>query len=115
MPEEDHMPTSSFSSQEATSPSEEQLRLALEAARMATFEYNAATQATLRSRNALLVQGLAEHGEGDGYYTYVHPEDRAKLRATIEGLIPGQDTYEFEYRFIRPDTGAVIWLLDRAQ
>ncbi len=109
------MPTSSFSSQEATSPSEEQLSLALEAARMATFEYNAATQTTLRSRNASLVQGLGEHGEGDGYYTHVHPDDRAKLRATIEGLTPGQDTYEFEYRFIRPDTGAVIWLLDRAQ
>lgn len=101
--------------EEALRASEERLRLALDAARMATFEYNAVTQTVQRSSNALFVQGLGEQGIGGKYYAYVHPAERAQLQSIIEHMTPAENTYEFEYRFIRPDNGITIWLLDRAQ
>lgn len=101
--------------EEALRTSEERLRLALVAARMATFEYNAVTQTVQRSPNALAIQGLDEWGLGGEYLAYVHPDDRQALRQRIEELTPAHDSYEYEYRFLRTDTGATIWLLERAQ
>jgi PAS domain S-box-containing protein len=101
--------------EKALRASEERLRLALVAARMATFEYDAVTQMVQRSPNARAIQGLGERGVGGEYAAYVHPDDRTTLCQIIEGLTPAQDSYEYEYRFIRPDTDATIWLLDRAQ
>ncbi|HZR47013.1 MAG TPA: PAS domain S-box protein, partial [Candidatus Manganitrophaceae bacterium] len=44
----------------------------------------------------------------------VHPEDRRRHRATIEKTAREGGGYVMEFRIIRPDNGAVVWIEDRA-
>ncbi|MFN8490153.1 MAG: PAS domain S-box protein [Caldilineaceae bacterium] len=99
--------------EEALRASEERLRLALQAGNMAAFEYSLATNIIQRSPNAQIMQGLGERGVGGEYYDHVYPAERQELRRRIEAITPQQPSYEYEYRFRRPDNGQVIWLLDR--
>src|SRR5512132_759634 len=90
---------------------EEQLRLALAAARMGTFEWDLRTNQGAMSPELEAIHGLAP-GEFDGsaemMIELVHPDDREEFlagfaRATAEG-----GRYETEFRIVLP-TGEVRW------
>ncbi len=90
---------------------EEQLRLALAAARMGTFEWDLRTNRGTMSPELEAIHGLAP-GEFDGsrdtMVELVHPDDREEFlagfaRATAEG-----GRYETEFRIVLP-TGEVRW------
>ena len=99
---------------EATRLREEQLRVALDAARMGTWEWTVGTDQVRWSAGLELIHGL-EPGTFAGTYQAfladVHPEDRALVERTIrEALAGGQ--HHVEYRIVRPD-GSVRWVEGR--
>ena len=102
---------------EALRQGEERLRLALEAGRMGTWEWDIADQ------SGRLVAGLeAIHGIPPGSFpgtfeafeNYIHPEDRERvLRSVTEAVEQGKE-HHVEYRLIWPD-GSVHWVESRGQ
>jgi signal transduction histidine kinase/CheY-like chemotaxis protein len=91
--------------------SEAQLRRALDAARMVSWEWDL-TQGTRRA----IGDDLAVLGESpatiDTAKTRVHPDDLARHLADIDHAIRSGEDYQSEFRVIWPD-GSVHWLLSR--
>lgn len=52
-------------------------------------------------------------GTVDGWFAMIHPDDRAPTAAVIEHAIAHGESYQVEYRVIRPD-GSLRWLQGRA-
>ncbi|MBU3079477.1 PAS domain-containing hybrid sensor histidine kinase/response regulator [Sphingomonas quercus] len=92
---------------------DERLRMTLDAGRMASWSWDLATNRWTWDRRRFELFGLDPNdGEPDYEQTLalVHPEDRAQLRAAIEGaLAAGDGTYQSEFRVPLPD-GEVRWL-----
>jgi PAS domain S-box-containing protein len=93
--------------------SEEQLRLALDAAQMGTWHWEIETNRVMWSDRTVEIFGLCP-GEFDGRYeTYlslVHPVDRTRLAQTIDDALAGRGPdYSVEHRIVWPD-GSVRWL-----
>jgi PAS domain S-box-containing protein len=92
--------------------SEERLRLAVQAGRMYVFEWDAATDAIVRSgqcANILNWMDDPTRDTGQQFVARVHTDDREAYTATEIGLTPENPTYQTSYRMPRPD-GGVIWL-----
>ncbi|MFQ4145422.1 PAS domain S-box protein [Chlorogloeopsis sp. ULAP02] len=104
--------------EEALRQSEECLRLALNAARMVAWTWNASTDVIVRSATACEVLGLTPdtlNGTGAQGWQLVHPEDLAHHQATVQAAINSKDSYVSEFRVIRPDNGKVIWVEERGK
>jgi len=98
--------------EEALRESEERLRLAVQAGRIYTFEWDAATDRIVRSgesANILRWPGLPALDTGRRFITAVHPDDVESYAATETGLTPENPSYQIAFRMLRPD-GVVIWL-----
>ena len=97
--------------------SEEHLRLACEAGRLGTWEWTLATDAVTWSPSLEAMHGRAP-GSFDGTFAGVqqdmHPEDRARVLATIADTVEHGGDYQVEYRVVRPD-GAVRWVEGRGK
>jgi two-component system sensor histidine kinase/response regulator len=90
---------------------EERLKLAFQVSNTFAFDWNPSTDRFVASDNCAAVLGLP-HGKtvfhsGQDYFQQVHPDDRTRLRSLLEGLSPDKDTYQTEYRLIRPDGAEV--------
>jgi PAS domain S-box-containing protein len=92
--------------------SEERLRLAAQVGRMFAYDWDVATDVTVRSEEATHILGLpgvstrAIHGQ---VLASVHPEDRARLISSIAALTPESPNFRTSFRFLRLD-GSVLWL-----
>jgi PAS domain S-box-containing protein len=98
--------------------SEERLRLALEAARMVAWVWDASTEMIVRSSNACEVLGLSADQITESakqVWALVHPDDLAKHRAIVQAAIDARSSYLSEFRIVRPDNGAVVWVEERGQ
>lgn len=98
--------------------SEEKLRLAVTAAQMVAWTWNASTDQIIRSETACEVIGLSPemlNGSGTEGWNLVYPDDRAAHRATATAAIANRSSYVSEFRMVRPDNGAIIWVEDRGQ
>jgi PAS domain S-box-containing protein len=98
--------------EEALRESEARLRLAAQAGRMYVYEWDVATDATVRSEqyaNILGLTGVPRSDTRQQFLSRVHPDDRAKFIAAVADLTPENPTTKISYRVLRPD-GAVIWL-----
>ena len=96
---------------------EERLRLALEAGRMGTWDWDLRTGEVAWSDNMAEVHGLPEGGfDGtiEGFRRLVHPDDRYRVEAAIARAIEEQSAYEVEFRIARPD-GSVGWMLGKGK
>lgn len=102
-------------SRAALAASEAKLRLALDAARMATWEWDAESNMSQGSpgREALYGRGPGMLRTLTAVLETVHPEDRARAEATIHRAMhrrPGEEEFDsVEYRIITPD-GHIRWL-----
>jgi PAS domain S-box-containing protein len=97
---------------EALRESEERLRLAAQAGRMYAFDWDKATDAVVRSSEFANILGMpqaAQHTTAAQMVTTVHPDDRERLMATVNGCTPEYPTSRVSYRFVRPD-GSILWL-----
>ncbi len=92
---------------------EEQLREALEAGRVFTFEWNPATDVVLRSANCTPILGWTgdtTHDTGQSFFKRIHPEDREGFISLVSALSPDHPVYETTYRYMRADNGREVVL-----
>jgi len=91
--------------------SEERLRFALDAASMGTWDWDLSTNEVQWSDNLARIHGLPD-GAFDGtfasYEREIHPEDRARVYASIQRALSEGIPHDVEYRLVAPD-GTVRW------
>jgi PAS domain S-box-containing protein len=92
----------------------EQLRLqiALQAARMGTWECNMQTGKLIWSERSEAIFGYAPGtfpGDRDTFIACIHPDDRERVLQAIAHSFATNDPYHLEYRVIRQD-GDVCWI-----
>jgi PAS domain S-box-containing protein len=103
---------------DALAQSEARFRAALVAGRMGSWETDFVTRTRHWSREGMELFGLAlpdgrgrVGGPDDEYIAAIHPEDRHRVLRFYE-LADGQDSFDAEYRIVRPD-GSTLWLRGR--
>jgi PAS domain S-box-containing protein len=88
------------------------LRLALEAGRMGTWELDLETGALRWSEDASDALGITTEDFGGtllGFLERVHPDDKARVRSTLERAVVDAGDHTVEFRFLRSD-GEIGWL-----
>jgi PAS domain S-box-containing protein len=98
--------------EEALRESEERFRLAAEAGRMYTFDWDVVTDVIVRSEESNRIFGLI--GEPirltkRELLARVHPEDRAAFINSLAECTAQRPNTQISYRLLRPD-GSVLWL-----
>ena len=102
---------------ESLSRSEERLRLAQQAARIGSFEWNAKTEVDTWTPELEAMYGLPPGGFArtlKAWENLIHPDDRAEAVARIKQALETGLPTEGEWRVIWPD-GSVHWLFGRWQ
>jgi PAS domain S-box-containing protein len=98
---------------EALQEREARLRLALAAGRSFAFEYDARTDAVVRTAESADILGLsansATHGTGSAFFAMVHPQEREPFRRAFLSRSPAAAQQRLQYRVVRPD-GRVVFL-----
>ena len=97
--------------------SEERLRLALDAARMGTWEWNVVSGAAAWSPQVDAILGLPPGTVGGtrSYLDLVHPEDRQNVLESVGEILRGRDgEFLVEYRILNP-AGSARWLEGRGR
>jgi PAS domain S-box-containing protein len=92
--------------------SEEQLRVALEAGQLGAWDWDIAAEKVVWSTTLEAIHGLEAGsfaGTFEAYQRDIHPEDRARVMATIARAVEERTHYHVLYRINRPD-GALRWL-----
>jgi PAS domain S-box-containing protein len=99
---------------QALRESDERLRLAMEAGRMGTWEWDLRNSKVVWSDTLEKIHGL-EPGEfprtATAFFEFVHPEDREDVQQTISSAL-SSGYHEIEYRVVLRD-GSVRWLTTR--
>jgi PAS domain S-box-containing protein len=92
---------------------EERLRLAYEAAGLGTWDWQPGNRYSINNDIYFKIHGLEPHPEGKvefgSYLDLVHPDDRERLRLTVNRASTGEMVVDLPFRFIRPD-GQVRWI-----
>jgi PAS domain S-box-containing protein len=96
---------------------EVQLRMALEAAHMGTWEWDITAQRVIWSENKEAMFGL-EKGGFDGSYeafiSCVDPEDRDLVIQSIQQAVEQGTEYDLEFRVVMPD-GSIRWMASKGK
>ncbi len=97
---------------------EKQLRKALDAARMGTWEWDFQANRIAWSGNVQVLLDLSKDSYELSYQAYlelIYPEDRNLAAQTFDRLLKSrQKLYEFEHRIQRPD-GGIRWLSGKGE
>lgn len=102
--------------EDALRQSEQRRRLAMQAAKIGTWEYDLITGAVVWT-GVEPIHGVPEgsfKGSFDAYLQDVHPEDREYVLASIRTAIETCTPLEMEYRIVRPD-GETRWVRGQGQ
>lgn len=103
--------------EERTRRSDDRLKRALSAARMATFEWDVRTGVVERSPGFEALYG-AEPGTmaetSDALLQRVHPDDRDRIRLAFETGPVERSIYDDEFRIVRAD-GSIRWIARRGK
>jgi PAS domain S-box-containing protein len=91
--------------------SEEKLRLALDGARLGTWEWNPKTGKLAGSPLSFALFGLPADTEFNFgmFLSMIHPDDRARVDEAMKRTLADQSEYNVEYRMIWPD-GSNRWI-----
>jgi PAS domain S-box-containing protein len=98
-------------SEENLIESEQRFRLATQAGKMYSFEWDVTTDEVVRSSEHTKVLGVTEpvRSTHQQFVQKIHPDDRPRFIATIAGLTPEDPTAEVIYR-VQGSDGALVWL-----
>jgi PAS domain S-box-containing protein len=99
--------------EEALRESEAQLRLALDAARLGTWEWDIEADRVVIGGHYEAAMGTAPEDLA-GFLALVHPDDREQVRGSIWRTVEEGADYQPEFRIARPD-GEVRWIKATAQ
>lgn len=97
--------------------SESRMREAQALAHIGSFHWDIATDQVTWTDELYRIYGLDPQefpATFEGYLASVHPDDRTKVRATIEGAVGVAGSYEHDYRIIQPD-GEIVWVHARGE
>jgi PAS domain S-box-containing protein len=99
---------------EALRQSEERMRLAAAAVNLGIWEWHLATNEIWATNARRAVLGWPSTGKVtfEDFISEVHPEDRSRVRQTINDAVRDAKDYESEYRLVLPD-GIVRWMSTR--
>lgn len=93
---------------------QQRVELALDAAGLGEFEWDIGEDRVFVSDRMKALVGLSRSeakGEGgDVSFRFVHPDDVAGLRSTVDEGLRTQGRYSAQYRMIRPDDGRLRWM-----
>jgi PAS domain S-box-containing protein len=93
----------------------ERLQLALQAADLGTWSYDARTNLSTADTAMQRIFGSPQaSGDFDYWITFVHPDDRSHVGAEFAAAIAGREPYESEYRIVRPD-GQTRWIRSKGR
>lgn len=96
--------------EEVLRESEERLRLATEAAEMYSWEIDLHDRTIKFADNQAQVLGFVLPENYTEAMAFVLPADRADADRAFDAEIKNTETFETEYRFIHPHTGAAVWV-----
>jgi PAS domain S-box-containing protein len=93
---------------------EERLRMAMDVAQIAAWEWNLASDWVTWSTDPEALFGFpaGSFGEHRRIFSSLHPDDRERVEAAVQRALLQGGTYECEYRALRPD-GVVVWITER--
>src|SRR6266487_661018 len=99
---------------EALRQSEERMRLAAAAVNLGIWEWHLTTNEIWATNARRAVLGWPSTGKitFEDFISQVHPEDRSRIRQTINDAVHDAKDYESEYRLVLPD-GIVRWMSTR--
>lgn len=103
--------------EEALRQSEQSLRLALEAGRMGTWEWEIAAGKVAWSASLEKIHGLAPGtfpGTFEAFLADMYPEDRPRIQEQIQETVKQRKDHLIEYRLVRAD-GQVRWVEGRGK
>jgi two-component system cell cycle sensor histidine kinase/response regulator CckA len=103
--------------EEALRQSREQLRVALKAARMATWRWDLQSDTRVwdgEAASMLAIAGVASNGQGLPFLEQIHPDDRSRVSEGLRSAIDEGGRFREEYRAISPD-GSIHWLTDQGE
>jgi len=86
-------------------------------ARLGTWEFDPEQQTIRWSDEVFRIAGMTPRPEVPTFEEYlkiVHPDDRAKLEASVNGLFSSGEGYELELRHLRPD-GTYNYVITKAE
>ena len=97
--------------QQALQESEERLRMAIHAGRMYAYEWDARSDAIIRSGDipGVIASAVDASLTRQQLLTRVHPEDRAQVAASVTERTPENPDIQVSYRLPCPD-GSMVWL-----
>jgi PAS domain S-box-containing protein len=93
---------------------EERLRMAMEVAQIAAWEWNIDNGCVTWSTDPEALFGFPPGSFGDDrrIFRALHPDDRERVEAAVHNAVVHGATYDCEYRAVRPD-GIVVWITER--
>ncbi|WP_157220860.1 ATP-binding protein [Flavisphingomonas formosensis] len=101
-------------------PSDDQLRAVLAAAGASgSWDWDIAADRLYVDDRFAELYALDRTANATGYptrcfFAAIHPDDRARIRIAVAGLLAGAELFSKEFRVIDP-TGAVLWMHGRGQ
>ncbi|HEY9283785.1 MAG TPA: PAS domain S-box protein [Pyrinomonadaceae bacterium] len=90
--------------------SRERLQMAMDAAKIYSWEMNLTTRQMEWSSNLERAIGFQLPSDFAAAISFVHPEDREKTARLIAQAIRGGGDYESEFRLVNPKSGEIVWL-----
>jgi PAS domain S-box-containing protein len=96
---------------------EAKLQFVLQAGQLGTWELDLSSQKLELSNQAKALFGFAQDAKistMEQMRSVVHPEDKARVHATVNKAIAERSTYLCEYRVVWPDS-SLHWILSRGQ
>lgn len=90
------------------------LALALDAAHMGVWEWDAVTGAFFWSPTCAEITGERAVTGLDDFRSLVHPDDATRVRSEIARVLVGSGSFELEYRIVRPD-GRDVWVSNQGR
>jgi PAS domain S-box-containing protein len=94
--------------------SEERLRLAIQTTRVVIWDWLPQVNQVTTSENIGEIYGVSAAEYAEYGFGLLHPEDRDRRRETVQKVVDEGGSYHSEFRIIRPDTQAVVWIEERA-
>jgi len=104
-------------SSEALKESEERLRMAINAARMYTWDWDVQTGRMIRSGHCEEIYGSDLPVSDTSYASFfnmIHPEDRKKVEQAVDRTLEGKAPYHVNFRIVRSN-GDIRWLETQGQ
>jgi PAS domain S-box-containing protein len=95
----------------------DQLRLATEAGKIGTWDWDIRHNTIHRSDQYYKILGIKPDQINDsvkGYLQFIHPDDRDRAYRQVQTALEKRRGFEVDYRIVRPD-GSVRWVTDKGR